>query len=57
MLAVVRRVAPTPHLEDDLQRLLEPLEALFQRRERYAQCSMLALVPGGSHPEERTTAG
>ena len=51
MPALVRTVVVAPHLEADLQRLLEALEALGQRRERHAEAEVLALVPGGTDAE------
>ena len=43
--ALVRAVVVAPHLQADLDRLLEPLEALGRRRERHAEAAVLALVP------------
>jgi hypothetical protein len=40
----------------DPQRLLQPLEALGQRRERDAQPAALLLVPGGADAEPGATA-
>ena len=57
VLAVVRPVVVGPHLPHDLQRLLDPLEPLLQRRERDAEAAVLLLVPGGPEPEHRSPAG
>ena len=51
MAALVRAVVVAPHLQTDLQRLLEPLEALGDGREGDAEPEVLPLVPGGSDPE------
>jgi hypothetical protein len=46
-----------PHLQADLQGLLEPLEPLADRGERDAQPARLLLVPGGADAEPGTPAG
>jgi hypothetical protein len=50
-------VVPAPHLQADLQRLFQALEALGQWREEEAEPCSLLLVPGGSDPEHRPAAG
>ena len=57
MLAVERAVVARPHLVGDAQRLLEPLEALLQRRERHAEARVLLLEPGGADAEVGAAAG
>ena len=57
VLPVERPVVVAPHLVHDLQRLLEPLEPLRQRRERHAERQVLALVPGGADAEHGPAAG
>ena len=52
------RAAPfRPHLVREAQRVLQPLEALAQRREREAQALRLVDVPGRTDPEPGPTAG
>ena len=46
-----------PHPVGDLERLLEHLEPLAQRREGEAESAALALVPGGADPEPGAAAG
>jgi hypothetical protein len=57
MLALVRRLVPAPHLQADLQRLLQPLEPLRDRRERDAQPAGLLVVPGRPDAEPGPAAG
>src|SRR3954469_12596099 len=45
VLAVVRRYLARPHLQGNLQRLFESLEALARLREGDAERQMLSLVP------------
>ena len=56
MLAVERSLIIAPHLRADAQGLLQPLEALGQRREEQAQAAGLLLVPGGPDAEHRPAA-
>ena len=44
-MPVERPVVVAPHLPADLQRLLQPLEALGDGRVRHAETAVLALVP------------
>ena len=57
VLALVRPVVVAPHLEADLHRLLQPLEALADRRERHAEPEVLALVPRRADAELGPAAG
>src|SRR6059036_1414439 len=57
MLAGVRRLVAAPHLETDLQRLLEAFESLRERRDGDAERARFVLVPGGADPQDRATAG
>ena len=57
MLALVRAVVGTPHLQADLDSLLEALETLLERRERHSEAEVLALVPGGADAELGSAAG
>jgi drug/metabolite transporter (DMT)-like permease len=57
VLALVGAVVVAPHLLADLQRLLEPLEPLGDRRVRHAEGAVLALVPGRADAEHRPAAG
>jgi hypothetical protein len=45
------------HRAGDAQRVLEPLEALGDRRELVAERPVLVLEPGGADTEHRTPAG
>ena len=57
MLAVERPVViRVPHLVGDLQRLLQALEALLQRREWDAQPLVLAVEPGGADAQPGASA-
>src|SRR4029079_750850 len=49
--ALVGPVVVAPHLEADLQGLLEPLEALGDGRKRDAEARVLAVVTGGADAE------
>lgn len=51
VLAGIRLDAVAPHLEADLQRLLEALEALGGGREGQAETDALLLVPRGADAE------
>ena len=60
VLALERAVVVAPHLEADLQRLLEPFEALGGRRERDAEapCSrsyQAAPMPSSPRPPDSTS--
>ena len=58
MLAFERAVVVVvPHLVGDLERVLEPLEALLQGRKRHAEAHVLALEPGGADAEPGAAAG
>jgi hypothetical protein len=57
VLPVVRAVVVAPHLQADLQRLLEALEALGDRWVRHAEPAVLALVPGGADAELGAATG
>jgi len=57
VLAAVRGLVAAPHLPADLQRLLQPLESLGNRRERDAEAAGLLLVPGRADAQPGTTAG
>ena len=46
-----------PHLVGDLERLLEHLEPLAERREREPEAPRLVLVPGRADPEPGAAAG
>src|SRR3990170_8382814 len=48
---LVGAVVVAPHLQDDLERLFQPLEPLLQWRERHPQSQVLALEPGGADAE------
>src|SRR3712207_8288464 len=54
--ADVGLLAVAPHLLHDLQRLLEPLEALGGGRERQPEPAGLVAVPRGPDPEHRAPA-
>ena len=56
MLALRTGRLVAPHLETDLQRLLEPLVAFSHRREGHAEGVVLALVPCGADAELRAPA-
>jgi hypothetical protein len=51
--ALERPLVVAPHLQHDLDGLLEPFESLGHRRVRHAEGMMLAVVPGGADAEER----
>ena len=53
VLAAVGLLVAVPHLQADLQGLLQPLEALRDRRERDAEPARLLLVPGRPDAEPR----
>jgi hypothetical protein len=55
--AGVRRLVAAPHLEQDLEGLLQLLEALGCGRERDAEPATLLLVPAGPDSEPGSTAG
>src|SRR5581483_7980019 len=55
--AVVRRLVVAPHLQHDLQRLLESLEALADGREGEAEAARLLLVPGRADAEHGPPPG
>ena len=56
-LAVVRALVPGPHLQADLDGLLELLETLGDRREPDAEAARLFLVPARADPQPRPAAG
>lgn len=49
----VGAVVVAPHLQRDLQRLLQSFEPFGQRRERHAQAAVLPVVPRGADAEHR----
>jgi len=55
--AVIGGLVAAPHLQADLQRLLQPLEPLGHRRERDAQPAGLLLVPGRADAQPGPPAG
>ena len=57
VLALVRLLVAAPHLQADLQRLLEPLEPLRDRRERDAEPAGLLFVPARPDAEPGPAAG
>src|SRR5215831_18479118 len=56
MLPHIERTFPRPHLQRDLDGLLEALEALLQRWERHAECNSFMFVPASPYTEIRSTA-
>src|ERR1700680_913781 len=57
MLALVWRFVTRPHLERDLECLLQPLEPFRHRWVGDAEAAMLVLIPGGADAEVRTSTG
>ena len=57
MLAVIGGVGVAPHLQADLQGLLEPLEALRRAREEQAESLGLLAVPRRADAEPRAALG
>jgi hypothetical protein len=57
VLAQVGPVVIAPHLEGDLERLLQALEAFAHRREGHAQTQVLPLEPGGADAQPGASAG
>ena len=55
--ALIRGLVAAPHLQADLERFLQPLEPLGDRRERDAQAPGLLLIPGRADAKPRTAAG
>lgn len=49
----IRALLVAPHLEEDLQRLLETLEALLERWVGDAERQVFTLAPGRPDAEER----
>jgi hypothetical protein len=56
VLALVRSLVVTPHLQDDLQGFFEPLESLRRRREGEAQPGGLVSIPGRADTEHGPSA-
>src|ERR1700683_872409 len=56
VLTLIRAVFSAPHLQADLKRLLETLEALGSRREQESEPLRLLFVPSGADTEHRTPA-
>ena len=57
LMAPLAAASSAPHLVRHLQRLLEHLEALAERREGEAEGARLFLVPGGPDPEPGAPLG
>ena len=55
MRAVERSVVVAPHLKTDLQRLFKSFESFGHGWERYAEASVLTLVPRGAETEFRSS--